>query len=111
MTIKNHKRHTRGSKSKAKKLWEKRAQASRKKARHEPKGKDMSLPENNDECVVCYSSVPIIENNIQRCNKATHTLCAHCKLILLNDNRTCPLCRQKHVRRPVVPIVLNIYKR
>ena len=122
MTVKKTKRHCRGSKSKAKKEWEKRERASRPRARHEPmdknKKKEKKRPEPEyDDCVICYDRVPVISNNIQRCKKATHILCAHCKLILLNDNRTCPLCRRDHIKRPVVrwqidyePSYINIYK-
>tara|TARA_B100002019_G_C21009120_1_gene469110 strand:- start:126 stop:494 length:369 start_codon:yes stop_codon:yes gene_type:complete len=119
MTIKNSKRHCRGSKSKAKKEWEKRERASRPRPRHEPitKKKKKEPSYEYDECVVCYDSVPVISNNIQRCGKAKHILCAHCKLILLNDQKSCPICRKEHIRRPAVrwqidyqPSYINIYK-
>ena len=111
MTIKTNKRHCRGSKSKAKKQWEKRTIAARKKPRHEPIKKVNTDIEDDGECVVCYNIVPTIENNIQMCNKATHILCAHCKLIILNKSKSCPLCRGHHVKRPIVPTFINIYKR
>ena len=118
MTVKTTKRHTRGSKSKAKKEWEKRQLLAKKKARHAPKNKKSSIDEEeeeeHDECVVCYDSVPMIENNILRCNNVVHTLCAHCKLALLNDRRMCPLCRGDHVKPPkriVIPYTIKIYKR
>ena len=120
MTVKKSKRHCRGSKSKAKKEWEKRETASRPRARHEPlsnKKEKKKAEHEYDECVVCYDRVPVISNNVQRCKRATHTLCAHCKLILLNDNRSCPLCRVDHIKRPVVrwqihyePSYIKIYK-
>ena len=115
MTLKTNKRHTRGEKSKAKKIWERRQALSKKKARHIPKERDNSKKEEIlGECVVCYDEVPIIKNNIMNCGKVTHILCAHCKLHLLNDNRGCPLCRGNHITRPkgiVIPYYINIYKR
>ena len=115
MTIKTKKRHTRGEKSKAKKNWEKRKALSKKKARHIPKERDTSKKEEIlGECVVCYDEVPIIQNNTMKCNNVTHILCAHCKLQLLNNNRSCPLCRGNHItppKRMVIPYYIKVYKR
>ena len=118
MTVKTEKRHCRGSKSKAKKIWEKREQLSKKKSRHEGKKKDKNNEntENivNDECVVCYEEVPIIKNNILKCNKIINILCADCKMRLINDRRDCPLCRGHHIPHPsmiMVPYYIKIYKR
>ena len=110
MVIKNNKRHCRGSKSKAKKQWEQKTKAARKKPRHEPINR-VKPQYIEDDCVVCYTSVPVIRNNIQRCNKATHILCAYCKLTIMDQNKPCPLCRENHINRPIGPSFINIYKR
>ena len=72
MTIKNSKRHCRGSKSKAKKEWEKRERASRPRPRHEPitkKRRNLVMNTMNAWCVmIVFRLFQIIFKDVGRQN-------------------------------------------
>ena len=109
MVIKTKKKHTKGSNSAKKNKKIKEEKKFRKKKRCLSK-KELEPPK-MDECIICFTEVPININNTIFCNNIKHCLCANCKLRIIDTNKNCPMCRSHDIKYPTEYQFINIYKK